>query len=71
MVTAEQVKSYKNMNIASYVTYVPGLLTWVAVLARILIYKANLTGLIVISCLMIVYQIASIIGYQVQYTLFS
>jgi hypothetical protein len=67
-VTAEQVKAYKNMNIASYVTYVPGLIIWIVVLARIIIFKANFFELILISCLMIVFQIAAIIGYQVQYT---
>ena len=70
MVTASQVKVAKNVNIASLATNVLGLAIWIGVLARIIFQKDKLWGLILICCLMIAYQITSIIYYQVQYTFF-
>ena len=54
-ITSESVKVAKNINIASYLTNVPGLAMWIAVLARILISKVNLWGLVLICCLMIIF----------------
>ena len=64
MVTAEDLKVYRNLNIASYVTFVPGLLIWVVVLARILINRALMWGLICICSLMIVFFVSLIIMFQ-------
>lgn len=38
----------------SYATNVPGLLIWLAVLARILLKETKLWGLVLICCLMII-----------------
>jgi hypothetical protein len=65
MFTAAQVKVAKNVNIASLATNLLGLAIWVGVLARIIVQKDKLWGLILICCLMITYQLASIIFYQV------
>ncbi len=67
---SENVKVYRNVNIASLATNVPGLLIWSGVLARILIKKVKLWGLVFICCLMITCQIAYIVMFQVQYTYF-
>jgi len=52
-VSAEDVEFAKNANIASLTTNVPGLIIWICVLARILINKAKLGGLVLICCIMI------------------
>jgi hypothetical protein len=69
VVTAEEVKVSRNINIASLVTNVPGLAIWIGVLARIIITKAKLCGLVLICCLMITSQITIIMFCQLQYTL--
>ena len=66
---AEWVRAWRNVNIASLATNVPGLLIWLGVLGRILIKKVKLWGLVFICCLMITCQIAYIVMYQVQYSL--
>lgn len=65
---AEQIKVYRNVNIASLVFNVPGLFIWIYVLARILIKKVKMWGLVLICCLMICCQIGYIVVFQVQYT---
>ena len=54
-VTAELVRVMKNVDIASLVTNALGLTVWIGVLARIIINKAELCGLVLICCLMIVF----------------
>jgi hypothetical protein len=44
----------RNINITSYITNVPALIAWIFVLARILVFKTNLWGLVLICCLMII-----------------
>ncbi len=61
---------YKNINIASFVTYIPGLIIWIGVLARILLKKAQLNLLVLICCLMMACQIATIILDQMMYTFY-
>ena len=67
-VTPEEVRVYKNIYIASLATTIPGLAIWIGVLVKIIIRKAKLRGLILICCLMIVFQIAIIILYQMKKT---
>lgn len=55
------------MNIVSYATCIPGLITWLLVLARILYHKAKIWGLILICSLMILFSVAQTIMYQVEY----
>jgi hypothetical protein len=50
-----QIKAEHKINIVSYATNLPGLLIWIAVLARILIKNAKLWGLVLICCIMIVF----------------
>jgi hypothetical protein len=45
----------KNVNITSLATNLLGLAIWTGVLARILIQKDKLWGLVLICCLMIVF----------------
>jgi hypothetical protein len=68
-ITAEKVRIYWSINIASYATNVPGLIIWICVLARILTNDAKLWGLVLICSLMIVCQIAIIIMNQMTYTM--
>jgi len=60
-VTAEDVKIYRNLNIASYAISLPGLIIWLLVLARILYHKSDMWVLILISILMILFWIAIMI----------
>jgi hypothetical protein len=53
----------KNINTASYCCNLPGLVIWVAVLARILFKARQLRVLIMISVLMVVYQISDLIAW--------
>ena len=64
-VTAEDVKIYRNVNIASYATGIPGLIIWLLLLVRILLKKAKIWGLILICVLMILFWIAIIMTSQV------
>ncbi len=52
----EYIKADQNINIASYVLYVPVIVLWIGLLVRMLISRDrdNFYGLIVISILMIV-----------------
>ena len=52
-----QVDAVKNFAIAEYVTCLPALLLWAALLSRILVTKVNLHVLSLICVLMILYQI--------------
>jgi hypothetical protein len=52
------------------VTTVPGLVIWIGVTARIVVKKAKLCRLVLICCLMIVFEIALIVILQIQYTYF-
>ncbi len=70
MTTAEEVETYKNINITSYVTTTPTLTLWIGVLVMMLIQKdiAKYLGLIVVCALMVESQIATIIKWQLWYT---
>ena len=61
--TAEWLKVYKQIDIASYAVTVPPLALWIGLLARMLISKDRhkLTPLIVVSILMILYSVATIV----------
>ena len=67
---AELLKFYKDLDIASYALFTPPLALWIGLLARMLISKDRdkLTPLIVISILMILYSVAWIVYYQLEYT---
>ena len=64
----EIIEIQRNLNIASWITVSIALVAWFAVLVRFLYYKTKLWGLVLISSLMIVSQIAMIILYQVDYS---
>ena len=66
--TAGQLKVYQNLNILSYATNVPSLIIWIGLAALILMNAAQLRGLVLICWLMIVFYIANIIVFQLQYT---
>ena len=54
-VVPKLVKVYKNVTIVSLATNLLGLAVWTGVLARILIQKDKLWGLVFICCLMIIF----------------
>jgi hypothetical protein len=68
--TAEWVRVMRNISIVSLVFNVPGLFIWSGVLARILIKRTKLWGLVFICCLMIACQISYIVVYRVLYTMY-
>jgi hypothetical protein len=66
----EYLKVIKHIDTASYALNVPPLALWICLLVRMLISKDwdKLTPLIVISILMILYSVASIVLWQLNYT---
>jgi len=66
----EVIEVYKEINIASYIAYVPTLILWVWVFTRIMRQRdrAKFFALTIICLLMIVSMIASIVVNQLNYT---
>ncbi len=71
--TAEVLKVYKQLDTGSYALNLPPLALWIGLLARMLISKDRdkLTPLIVISILMILYSVATIVDWQLNYTYYD
>jgi hypothetical protein len=70
---SEYLKAYKQINIASYAFFFPIIVLWIGLLLRMLISsdREKFYGLIVICILIIVSFVASIIFWQLHYTIWD